>query len=191
MKRLWSRMVAAGLPAPGGRAAAQGAGGAVPVAQSGVYRNLFREIGKKDQEIDAKVKAALDDFFSGDAEVRCYYPRGADEAYILDSGNNDVRSEGVSYGMMIAVQAGIRPEFDRLWSFARRHMRHADGDRQGLFAWRVDTQGNVLSEPKVVRRSGNPWYDESVVRAVQKASPLPPPPEAGIWPFVFKPEDLG
>ena len=42
----------------------------------------------------------------------------------------------------------------------------------------------------MLRRSGNPWYDESVVRAIQKASPLPPPPEAGEWPFVFKPEDL-
>ncbi len=55
----------------------------------------------------------------------------------------------------------------------------------------LDAQGNVLSAPKVTRRSGNPWYDESVVRAVQKASPLPPPPEPGTWPFVFRPEDLG
>jgi TonB family protein len=55
----------------------------------------------------------------------------------------------------------------------------------------LDAQGNVLSEPKVTQRSGNPWYDESVVRAIQKASPLPAPPEPGTWPFVFRPEDLG
>ncbi|HTY18836.1 MAG TPA: energy transducer TonB [Myxococcota bacterium] len=55
----------------------------------------------------------------------------------------------------------------------------------------LDAQGNVLSEPRVTQRSGNPWYDESVVRAIQKASPLPRPPEAGSWPFVFRPEDLG
>lgn len=36
---------------------------------------------------------------------------------------------------------------------------------------------------------GNPWYDENVVRAIQKASPLPAPPEAGEWAFVFVPED--
>ncbi len=53
----------------------------------------------------------------------------------------------------------------------------------------LDAAGNVLGEPRVTRRSGNPWYDESVVRAVQKASPLPRPPEAGRWPFVFRPED--
>jgi outer membrane biosynthesis protein TonB len=43
---------------------------------------------------------------------------------------------------------------------------------------------------RVVRRSGNPWYDESVERAIKKASPLPPPPEADEWLFVFRPEDV-
>lgn len=54
---------------------------------------------------------------------------------------------------------------------------------------RLDAQGNLLEEPTLTRRSGNPWYDESVLRALQKASPLPAPPEAGEWPFVFRPED--
>ena len=53
----------------------------------------------------------------------------------------------------------------------------------------LDTDGSVLGEPKIVRRSGNPWYDESVVRAIEKSDPLPAPPEAGRWPFVFRPED--
>ena len=43
---------------------------------------------------------------------------------------------------------------------------------------------------QVVQRSGNPWFDESVERAVQKAGPLPPPPEAGSWQFRFSPRDL-
>jgi oligosaccharide reducing-end xylanase len=114
-----------------------------PVAQGGVYRNLFREIGKTDAEIDTKVGAAVNAFFFGDETIRCYYTLGSDEAYILDSGNNDVRSEGMSYGMMIAVQAGLRPEFDRLWTFARRRLRHASGDRQGYFAWQANTDGSI------------------------------------------------
>jgi oligosaccharide reducing-end xylanase len=117
---------------------------AAPVAQTGVYRNLFREIGKTDEEIDTKVLTALEDYFSGDESVRCYYPVGTDEAYVLDSGNDDVRSEGMSYGMMIAVQVGRRTEFDRLWNYARRRMRHAEGDRQGYFAWRASRDGKVL-----------------------------------------------
>jgi TonB family protein len=53
----------------------------------------------------------------------------------------------------------------------------------------LDRDGHVIGEPEVTRRSGNPWYDESVVRAIEKADPLPAPPEAGRWPFVFRPED--
>jgi hypothetical protein len=53
----------------------------------------------------------------------------------------------------------------------------------------LDAAGNVVGEPEIVSRSGNPWYDEGVVRGIAKASPLPPPPEAGDWDFVFVPED--
>ncbi len=53
----------------------------------------------------------------------------------------------------------------------------------------LDATGNVLGEPEVVRRSGNPWYDESVLRAIQKASPLPAPPRAGEWDFLFQPDE--
>ncbi len=95
--------------------------------------------------------------------------------------------------------ASVTPEVASWLRAARLHVRAAwvlpAGLRREPLETQVevelDAQGNLLSEPKVTRRSGNPWYDESVVRAVQKASPLPPPPEAGIWPFVFRPEDLG
>lgn len=53
----------------------------------------------------------------------------------------------------------------------------------------LDAAGNVTGEPRVVQRSGNPFYDDSVVRAIQKASPLPRPPRAGEWPFVFPSEE--
>ena len=49
----------------------------------------------------------------------------------------------------------------------------------------LDSSGGVVGEPRIVKRSGNPWYDDGVVRSIQKASPLPPPPEAGDWSFVF------
>ena len=53
----------------------------------------------------------------------------------------------------------------------------------------LDASGEVRGTPRLSRRSGNPWYDEGVIRAIQKSSPLPPPPEAGKWNFVFMPED--
>jgi len=53
----------------------------------------------------------------------------------------------------------------------------------------LDASGALVGDPKITQRSGNPWYDESVVRGITKASPLPPPPSAGEWDFVFLPED--
>jgi len=53
----------------------------------------------------------------------------------------------------------------------------------------IDRRGVVRGEPKITKPSGNPWYDESVVAAIIKSSPLPAPPEADRWPFIFKPED--
>lgn len=95
--------------------------------------------------------------------------------------------------------AAVTPEVASWLRAARLHVRQAWVLPAGLrrepletqIEVELDAQGNVISEPKVTRRSGNPWYDESVVRAVQKASPLPPPPEPGRWPFVFRPEELG
>ena len=53
----------------------------------------------------------------------------------------------------------------------------------------LDASGGVRGTPRLSRRSGNPWYDDGVIRAIRKSSPLPPPPEAGKWNFVFLPED--
>ncbi len=49
---------------------------------------------------------------------------------------------------------------------------------------------------KIVQPSGDPSYDDSVLRAVRKSSPLPPPPETVRQDFAevelsFRPKDLG
>jgi colicin import membrane protein len=49
---------------------------------------------------------------------------------------------------------------------------------------------------KIVQPSGDASYDESVLRAVKKSSPLPPPPESSRKDFAdveltFRPKDLG
>ncbi len=53
-----------------------------------------------------------------------------------------------------------------------------------------------ISGLKIIQPSGNPSFDESVLRAVRKSNPLPPPPEALRKEFsevelTFRPEDLG
>ena len=94
-----------------------------------------------------------------------------------------------------AVQ--VSPEVMAWLKSARIHVRKswvlAPGFRLEPLATQVrvnlDGAGNVVGEPVIVRRSGNPWYDESVLRAIQKASPLPAPPRAGEWDFLFQPEE--
>ena len=56
---------------------------------------------------------------------------------------------------------------------------------QAVIAVELDSTGVVVGEPRVERRSGNPWYDDGVVRSIRKASPLPAPPQAGEWRFVM------
>jgi TonB family protein len=49
--------------------------------------------------------------------------------------------------------------------------------------------GEVLGT-RTTKGSGNPGYDESVERAIEKASPVPAPPEAGEWEFTFDSRDM-
>ncbi len=110
---------------------------------TGVYRNAFREIGKDDKEIATKVEGAFQQLFYGkDDTERVYFPVGIDQAYIKDIGNDDVRTEGMSYGMMIAVQLDRREEFDRLWRWSKTYMQYQDGPMKGYFAWQCDDKGN-------------------------------------------------
>ena len=125
---------------------------------SGVYRNLFREyMGKSDAEVQAKIDAAWDQLFYGDdATERVYYPVGSDMAYISDIANEDVRSEGMSYGMMIAVQLNRKEEFDRLWKWTKTYMYQTEGDYKGYFAWHCKTDGTQLAANPA--SDGEVWF---------------------------------
>jgi endo-1,4-beta-D-glucanase Y len=68
------------------------------------------------------------------------------KGYIVDAGNSDVRSEGMSYGLMMAVQMNEKAIFDKLWRWTYEHMYHGQGNtqRKGYFAWQVSTSGNIM-----------------------------------------------
>lgn len=120
-------------------------------------RNLFREyLGKSEAEILQKLEAAWQHLFYGKDDQRLYYPVGDDMAYIADIGNNDVRSEGMSYGMMIAVQMDRKAEFDRLWRWTKKFMYHAEGPRAGYFAWHCRFDGQQLSPGSA--SDGEEWF---------------------------------
>src|SRR6185503_8258904 len=72
-----------------------------------------------------------------------YYESGADEAYILDVNSNDVRTEGLSYGMMISVQLNKQVEFNKIWKWTKSHLQMA---ATGYFYWQATPEGQVLGQ---------------------------------------------
>lgn len=118
--------------------------------------NLFTSLsGKTQQEVDAKVKTAVDRFFGiGTGEpntptvgsgYRCYYelPNDPSMAFIWAADSNDIRSEGMSYGMMIAVQMDLHAEFDKLWKFAKKYMQYPADTGPAAWKYYFRWQGTV------------------------------------------------
>ena len=113
---------------------------------TGEYRNLFLEAGYSQAQIDRRLEDLWHTYFEGDENnERLYYEVGDDMAYILDVNNNDVRSEGMSYGMMICVQLDKQEQFNKLWKWAKTYMQHKPGDaREGYFAWKLNSNGSIM-----------------------------------------------
>jgi oligosaccharide reducing-end xylanase len=106
------------------------------------YRNLFSELlNKKESEINSKIDSIFNQLFYGNnATERIYYPVDSDMAYIGDIFHKDIRSEGMSYGMMIAVQLNRKEEFDRLWKWVKTYM-HKSSPKENYLAWQLDSRG--------------------------------------------------
>jgi oligosaccharide reducing-end xylanase len=130
---------------------------------TGHYRNLFAENGHSQKEIRAKVDSAFQQLFHGDPATQVvYYPAGANSngplAYITDIKHNDVRTEGLSYGMMIAVQLDKKAEFDALWNWSKTYLYHDSPTHPsfGFFSWQAKTNGETMSE--FVAPDGESYY---------------------------------
>jgi oligosaccharide reducing-end xylanase len=121
--------------------------------RSGTYRNLFVEAGCAPREVTERINAAFRQLFHGNqVSEAVYFPAGANSngplAYIYDLNSRDVRSEGMSYGMMIAVQLDKKAEFDALWNWSRTYMYHASSNHPafGFFSWSMNTNGTPNDE---------------------------------------------
>ena len=110
------------------------------------YRNIFAEMGIAPAQINQRLREIQDFYFDGKEEERVYYPVGDDMAYIMDTGNNDARTEGMSYGMMLCVQLDLHEAFDRLWKWTKTYMWMPDGENEGYFAWSCATDGTKNAE---------------------------------------------
>ena len=114
--------------------------------KTGIYRNLFKEAGIEEDKINKRLDEIFNTFFYGDEDTRIYHEAGDDMGYLVDTGNTDVRTEGMSYGMMICVQLDKKEEFDRIWKWAYTYMWQKDGPEEGYFAWSCSLDGRHNSE---------------------------------------------
>ncbi|HEU4579031.1 MAG TPA: glycosyl hydrolase family 8, partial [Polyangiaceae bacterium] len=138
--------------------------------------NLFtRDLGIPVGEVDAKLTTAVNRFFgigtnepntpTRDTGFRVYYelPQDRSMAFIWTTDSNDVRSEGMSYGMMIALQMDMQQQFNALWKFAKTFMQYPQNS--GQTSWR----GNFRWQGTVNTNNGNNWQ----VNFPDNAGPAP------------------
>ncbi|MDO4620544.1 MAG: glycosyl hydrolase family 8 [Lachnospiraceae bacterium] len=112
---------------------------------TGTYPAVFEQLGYSCAEIEARKEAIFQTLFYGSEEERIYHPVGEDMGCIEDTGNHDVRTEGMSYGMMMCVQMNRKEEFDRLWKWAKTYMYLTEGPNKGYFAWSCAVDGTKNS----------------------------------------------
>jgi len=118
---------------------------------TGEYHNYVSEVlGISQQQVDERMAQLWDHFFTpgdfsrfeDDDQTTVYYEPNDSMAFIYDVGSNDVRTEGMSYGMMICVQMDKPEQFGRLWRWAKTYMRYdEDSPWSGYFCWQCHADG--------------------------------------------------
>lgn len=110
-----------------------------------IYPNTFKLAGYSETDINAKVEKAYHDLFEGPDKI--YFEVGDSMAYVSDVKNHDARTEGLSYGMMVAVQLDKKDVFDRIWRWSKKYLQHQSGPREGYFAWSINPKTMKQNSP--------------------------------------------
>jgi len=107
-------------------------------------RNVLKEYGYSNEAVAKKIEAAWKHIFEDEATKFYFDDNG--KGFMMDTGNIDARSEGMSYGMMMAVQMNRKDVFDKLWLWAMTYMYQKEGPFKGYFAWSCAPDGTKNSE---------------------------------------------
>lgn len=97
--------------------------------------NYLERAGYDKADIEKRINDAWHAIFDQKSSGCFYFDAADDTGFIEDTGNVDVRTEGMSYGMMMAVQMDRKDIFDRIWKWARVNMYLAEGPNSGFFCW--------------------------------------------------------
>lgn len=109
---------------------------------TGLYPNFLEKVGMDSEAVDRRIEEIFQTTFYGSDEERLYHPVDPDMGFITDTGNNDVRTEGMSYGMMLTVQLDKKEEFDRIWKWTYTNMYMSEGTHKGFFCWSNSLDGS-------------------------------------------------
>jgi len=133
--------------------------GCKPPAQ---YANLFISLlGQTQAASETKINAAWNQLFNpSNANTIFYNGPKSGEAYVEDIADNAVRSEGQSYGMMIAVQLNHQTEFDEMWTFVKDYMWKSGSN---TISWQTNTSGGVTGSGGAP--DGDEWFAAALVFA--------------------------
>lgn len=104
--------------------------------------DVLDDLGVTDEEAEMSIRSAYEQLFFGDPDTQAIYrPVGDDAGYVEDVHYNDVRTDAIGYGMFVTVQVDDQEVFDKLWTWARRHMLMTAAPRKGLLRWSCSTEG--------------------------------------------------
>jgi len=112
---------------------------------TGNYRNLLKEAGYKQKDIDKKVNDVYAALFESKGDHQIYFEVGDSMGYVSDVKNRDARTEGLSYGLMVAVQLNKKDVFDRIWRWSKKYAQHQDGPSKGYFAWSIEPKSGRMN----------------------------------------------
>lgn len=167
------------------------------------YHNYFSEVlGLEQSEVDARMESLWQHFFTpadfshfaDDDQTSVYYEVGDSMAFIYDTGSDDVRTEGMSYGMMICVQLDKPKEFDKLWRWAKTYMRYPDDSPwSGYFCWQCHADGTPFGNSNAsdgeayfatalflaAHRWNNKQYEEDAIDILRRT--MTKDGKQGVW----------
>lgn len=104
-------------------------------------KSLLEEFGYSKFDIENRVIECWNNIFDQKNPNHFYFDVDDDMGYMEDTGNDDARTEGMSYGMMMALQMNRKDIFDRIWKWARTNMYLDKGPMAGFFCWSNQTDG--------------------------------------------------
>jgi oligosaccharide reducing-end xylanase len=148
--------------------AAAGSPGLLPLTGPTSYPNPFHDLlGKSETEINSKLAAAFQRLFHGDPNSEAvFFPVGENQGYIRDIFHEDIRNEGLGWGMIICVELSKQDEFDRLWAYAKAELLYGEGPNAGYFRSRCDTNDGTTTSGGPSIECVDPFGHEQFVTAL-------------------------